>query len=39
MVNHCWKEEILSVVVTEEGHWMLRDREEEEEDIDSKRIA
>jgi hypothetical protein len=35
MGNHSWKEEILFVfvVVTEEEHWMLREREEEEKDI------
>jgi peptidase E len=33
MANHCWKEEILLVVVSKEGHWMLRNREEKEDII------
>jgi hypothetical protein len=33
MANHSWKEEILFVVVGEEGHWIFRDREEKEDTI------
>jgi hypothetical protein len=31
MANHYWKEDILFLVVMEERHWMLKDREEDED--------
>jgi hypothetical protein len=31
MANHYWKEDILFLVVMEERHWMLKDKEEDED--------